>query len=317
MRRHLFPCLAVLAVTACSEGSKAPPAPTTPSTVDPETPPPDPTPPPTTTTATIAPPAPPPEWVPPVLPTRSAGCGTPRADAHGVDYTTPSGRTFHVWGPANYDPSKAHNVVYTFHGMQTEGRDFEAWFEMEKYVNDEAFVVYPDAVNGYWDLSGNTDLAFFDEMSKMMNDTYCTDPSRALGFGFSYGGIFMNHLGCKRAGYVRAIAIGDGSGNPGTGCGRLPVLITARTADTNETVAGGRAAAAAWEKTNGCTTDTATSNATMNCVAHTSCKSPGALTFCEDTYVISSSIPGYDPSWQHTVREPYRQMTYDWFAALP
>jgi hypothetical protein len=324
MRRHFVPCLAALAIAACNQGSASPPPPpTTPDNVvvapaptyDPPVP--TGTAPITTTTPDAGPP---PEWTPPVLPTRSGGCGIARADANGVLYTTPSGRTFHVWGPPNYDKDKAHNVVYTYHGIQTNGLDFESWFKMEDYVQDEAFVVYPDAAGGYWDLGGDSDLTFFDEMSKMMNDTYCTDPSRAFGFGFSYGGIFMNRLGCKRAGYVKAISIGDGSGNPGTSCGRLPVLFTARTADQNETVAGARADAAHWQTVNGCTAATTVSNASMNCVSNTSCKAPGALTFCEDTFRYSdypSQYPEYDPSWDHTVREPYRAFTYSWFAALP
>jgi hypothetical protein len=123
----------------------------------------------------------------------------------------------------------------------------------------------------------------------------------------------MNALGCKRAGYVKAIAIGDGSGNPGSGCGRLPVLITARTADTNETVAGARYAASGWEKANGCTSATTVTDSKMNCSSHTSCKSPGSLMFCEDTWYD----PQWPQDWNHTVREVYRQFTYDWFAALP
>jgi polyhydroxybutyrate depolymerase len=323
MRRHFPPRALALfalfalafAIAACSQAQSDPPPPTaSPTNASPaQVAPPDPA---STEDAgtTTTPDAGDTAWTWPVLPKTSAGCGVSRADAYGVEYTTPGGRTFHVWGPQGYDPNKAYPVVYTFHGMQTNGTDFEAWFQMEQYVHGEAFVVYPDAINGFWDLSGTSDLTFFDDMSKMMNETYCTNPSRALGFGFSYGGIFMNHLGCKRAGYVRAIAIGEGSGNPGTGCGRLPVLFTARTADTNETVAGARAAASAWEKTNGCTSDTVVSDATMNCTAHTSCASPGALTFCEDTYQYPA---GTDPSWNHTVREPYRTFTYDWFAALP
>ena len=149
-----------------------------------------------------------------------------------------------------------------------------------------------------------------------------------LGFGFSYGGIFMNHLGCKRAGYVKAISIGDGSyGGNNTACGRLPVLVTARTQDMDEKIAGGRAAAATWKTFNGCTADMdvfdgppssppsagGTPAAMQNCTTQRSCKAPGAVTFCEDTWFD----PTWMTSWNHTVREPYRTFTYQWFNALP
>jgi poly(3-hydroxybutyrate) depolymerase len=185
---------------------------------------------------------------------------------------------------------------------------------MEDYTENEAFVVYPDAANGLWDLNGTSDLVFFDEMVKQLGETYCINPSRILGFGFSYGGKFMNHLGCKRAGYVKAISIGDGSGGgDGLKCGRLPVLVTARTADTDELPAWGKAASQAWASFDKCTMDTIVSDTTMNCVSHTGCKTPGDVTFCEDTFFDAS----WPKDWNHTVREPYRSFTWKWFKALP
>ncbi len=302
-------------VFACGgSGSSAPPPPPTPptdSTADPgngSTPPPPP--------ATLPPPAPK-EWTPPNVPTTSPGCGTARADAAGVDYTTASGRTFHVWGPTGYDKDKTYPVVLMFHGIQTTGRNFESWFQMENYVSNEAFVVYGDAINGYWDVTGDSDLEFVDQMIAQVGQTYCINPSRVLGFGFSWGAYFAHHVGCNRAGYVHAISGGEGGfGGSANACGRLPVLVTHRTQDTNEVIANGRAAAAEWTKLDVCGTDT-TSDATMNCTMHVSCKNPGGtVTFCEDTSLMND-IAGYDPSWDHTVRENYRAYTWTWFKSLP
>jgi hypothetical protein len=188
---------------------------------------------------------------------------------------------------------------------------------MEQYVQNEAFVVYGDAIKGYWDVDGPTDLQFVDEMIAQVGQTYCTNPSRILGFGFSWGAYLAHHVGCNRAGYVRAISGGDGGyGGNTTGCGRLPVLVTHRTLDQNEVIAKGKAAAAEWTKLDVCGTDTAGDTA-MNCTTHTSCLNPGGtVTFCEDTSSMAD-IPGYDPSWDHTVREQYRAYTYSWFKALP
>jgi hypothetical protein len=137
----------------------------------------------------------------------------------------------------------------------------------------------------------------------------------------------VNHLGCRRAGYVKAISVGDGSdGGDGLNCGRLPVLVTNRTMDDNELVAWGRATSEHWVTLDGCSAATTisdgpasaapvpgTADKTQNCVTHSSCASPGTVTFCEDSWFD----PSWDPSWNHTVREVYRAYTWHWFNALP
>jgi poly(3-hydroxybutyrate) depolymerase len=301
-----------LALGACAAEPQTPPPPLVASGVDAPAAPPSAPPDSQTTSQPVA--APEPTWTGPALAERSAGCGTPHAVTAGASYTTPSGRTFHVWAPAAYDADKAYPVVLAFHGWYSNGKAFQSWFQMDQYVEGAALVVYPDAVDGVWDLSGNKDLAFFDEMTTALHASYCTNPSRVLGFGFSYGGKFMNHLGCKRAGHVKAISIGDGSdGGDGQGCGRLPVLVTHRTKDHDELVSWGRATASQWASRNGCSADTQMSDAAMNCTTHASCSAPGSVTFCEDTFFD----PGWPTEWNHTVRETYRAFTWKWFAALP
>jgi predicted esterase len=314
IRRIAFVCALGSVLFACGGGSTG-------STPVADVPPPDATVDPGTGTQPPAPPATTPpgvaEWTPPVVATTSPACGTARGKATGETFTTPNGRTFHVWGPTGYDPNKKYPVVMMFHGIESTGDQFEQWFEMEKYVSNEAFVVYPDAINGYWDVDGQTDLAMFDEVVKQVGETYCINPSRVLGFGFSWGAYFAHHLGCNRAGYVHAISAGEGGfGGAAQKCGRLPVLVTHRTKDTNERISRGIAAAGLWTKLDVCGTDTLT-DTTMNCTMHESCKNPGGpVTFCEDTSTMDD-IPGYDPSWDHTVRENYRTFTWQWFKALP
>lgn len=254
------------------------------------------------------------EWKPPVLPKKSPACGKPRTTPKGETFTTASGRTFHVWAPSNYDPNKAYPVALTFHGLYATGPTFESWFKMEDFVGNEGLTVYPDASGNAWELNRKTDLAFFDDMMKMLGDTFCIDPSNVLGFGFSHGGIFMSTLGCKRAGYVKAIAVGDGShGGDDVGCGRLPVLITHRTKDPDELIAWSYKNRDIWRSLNACSPQTTSVNPTLNCVAFQGCKAPGSLTFCEDTWFD----PNWPADWNHTVREPYRAFTWQWFKALP
>lgn len=260
------------------------------------------------------PPPPPPPWMPPVVATTSAACGMARAVSQGETFTTAAGRKFHVWGPKNYDPNKTYPVLLTYHGWYATGRGFQSWFKMESYVGDDAFTVYPDAINTLWDLAGNSDLEFFDDMVAMLGQTFCIDPSHVYAFGFSFGGKFMNHLGCHRAGYVRAISIGAGSGGGAMqGCGRLPVLFVHRTHDPDELISWARSAEALWTGTNGCLTSTDMLSPQFNCSTHQNCMAPGSVTFCEDTH--------YDPSWpadwNHTVREEYRAYIWSYLKNLP
>lgn len=265
-------------------------------------------------------------WVPPVVATTSAGCGTDRADAWGVDSATPGGRTFHVWGPSGYDKNKTYPVVIMFHGIQSNGRDFESWFKMEDYTNNEAFVVYPDAAPE-WDTWGDKDVLFFDAMVKQLGQTYCINPSRVLAFGYSWGGHFVDRLGCQRAGYVKAMMIGAGgtSGAGGAGCGRLPVLVTTRALDYDEPPANAQGVASKWVGINQCgaagakayQNDTVTGSGAMGwCQAYAGCKTPGSVKYCYDDSSMAG-IPYYDPSWDHTVREYYRWFAFEWFKALP
>lgn len=275
--------------------------------------PPDPGPTSTTTTPPTQEPPPEPEWVPPVVPTRSAACGTPKAQPLGTEYLTPASRKFHVWGPPGYDPDKAYPVVLMFHGIYANGPAFQSWFKMEEHVEGQAFVVYASSTADYWDSKNPAELTYFDELVKKLGDEYCINPANILAFGFSYGGYMASQLACKRAGYVKALSVGDGSWNGDVKCGRLPVLITHRTADTDEKVEWGRDNAKRWATYNKCATTTSITNAGMNCISNAGCKAPGSVSFCEDTYYNAS----WPVEWNHTVREEYRDFTWAWFKALP
>lgn len=314
LRSGAVVCAALLPAFGCSsreEATRAPEPLASPPSGDME-----PAPPPVDagTRAPTPPPAPPP-WTPPVVPTSSPACldaASPQTIGDGTTLTA-GGRSFHLWKRGGYDRTKTWPVVLVFHGIQTTGPAFESWFQMEDYVDGKAIVVYPDAENGFWDPQGDKDLLFFDAMMKKLGETYCIDPSKVLGFGFSWGAYFAHHLGCKRAGWVKAISAGDGGSYGVSSCGRLPVLVTHRTADNDERVANGREATAMWTKLSGCTGGDVVSNAEMNCVSQQGCVAPGAVTFCEDTFFDAS----WPATWNHTVRESYRAFTWSWFAALP
>jgi poly(3-hydroxybutyrate) depolymerase len=225
--------------------------------------------------------------------------------------TTPGGRTFHVWGPSSYDSSRAYPVLFTFHGYESDGLGFQRWFKMEEHVRGEAFVVYPDANGPAWAMADQSDLAFFDAMRLAMSNAFCIDLARVYAFGFSYGGKFVHHLGCHRASALRAISVGDGSWGYTNEkeCKPLPVLVTHRTNDPDERFEWGKKATETWMRIDGCSGAPQPTDAAHGCVAYQGCKAP--LEFCEDKWVDEK----WPHDWNHTVREEYRDLTWQWLAA--
>lgn len=241
--------------------------------------------------------------------TRAAGCGSARASPIGETSRTRGGRTFHVWGPASYEPGRAYPVVLAFHGWGSNGRAFAGWFEMHEHVDGAAFTVYPDSSSSSWDFAGDRDLVFTEEILDALAGAYCVDRSRVLALGFSYGARFVHHLGCKRPDLVRAIAAGGGSWDPEEGCAAPQhVLVLHRTRDATMPIGGGRDAALRWARIDGCAGGEETTDPALGCVGHRGCAG-GSVTFCEDTH----HDPTWPRSWNHTVREVHRQLAWTWF----
>lgn len=242
---------------------------------------------------------------------RARGCGAARSSPTGDAMTTADGRTFHVWGPSSYDEAHAWPVVIAFHGWSSNGAAFAKWFAMEKHTNGEAFVVYPDSRGAQWDYAGSRDLDFVADILEKLAEVWCIDRGRVLAFGFSYGGRFANHLGCKRPDLVRAVVVGGGAWDTETGCAPLPVLVIHRTNDPSMRFAGGREAASRWASIDGCSADIAEVDGPRGCVAYRGCRE-GAVTFCEDRHGDASWPAG----WNHTVREEYRALAWRWFSEI-
>ena len=246
-------------------------------------------------------------------PAASAGCGTAVATPRGTAYTTRAGRTFHVWGPTSFTPNRRYPVMLTFHGWYTNGRDFQKWFKMEDHVDGAAFTVYPDSTGPTWDITGDRDLDFTAEIVESLSNAYCIDRAHVFALGFSYGGKFVHHLGCKRPALVKAISVGDGSWAQDSACRAMPVLVTHRTRDHDELIAWGKEAMTRWVKINGCSQATDVTDAAHGCVTYRGCTAPGSVTFCEDTHFDAA----WPQDWNHTIREEYRSLTWTWFQSVP
>lgn len=241
----------------------------------------------------------------------SLGCGSGVPGTRSASYETRSGRTFHVWTPEGYDPMHPYPIVLTFHGWYSNGPDFAAWFKMQEH-DAGAFTVYPDSEGATWDLTGNRDLDFVAEIVEAVSNAYCIDRAHVFALGFSYGGKFVHHLGCKRPALVRAISVGDGSWAQEQGCAPMPVLVTHRTRDHDELVGWGRDAARRWAKIDGCSETAEPSDVAHGCVTYRGCTARTSVTFCEDTHFD----PTWPEEWNHTIREEYRSLTWTWFKSV-
>jgi predicted peptidase len=230
-------------------------------------------------------------------------------------------RTFVLYIPANYNPNQAYPVVTLFHGIGATGAEMAAYIQMQIYSGNDAIVAFPDAVNGNWDLSGDTDLQFYDAMIAQLEGKLCIDQQRQFELGFSLGAYMANHLGCNRPA-IRAFVAADGGFNDrAASCNTASAFIYHRQEDDNENIQNGINARNEWLGIDGCTMTTVNftqdgflgpggdSSQPNGCVQYTGCSTTPPVTWCEDTYI---SPEGY----KHDLRDVYRVPMWNFFNSL-
>jgi len=253
-----------------------------------------------------------PAWA--TAPEHSSGCGvaaTPSGTDGDARTVTVNGvdRSYIVYVPPGYDPTRNYPVVLEYHGIGATGAEMAAWIQMQDYSAGNAIVAFPSAVNGNWDLTGATDLAFFDAMTASLESTLCVNERRIFVLGFSLGAYMANSLGCHRSGAIRAFIPADG-GFPGAtaGCGKTTVLVYHRAEDDNEPIANGEAARDDWLGIDGCaqasTPITDFGFAGLGCVQYEGCPTATTVAWCDDT----ATSP-----YKHDLRDVYRVPMWNWF----
>jgi poly(3-hydroxybutyrate) depolymerase len=247
-------------------------------------------------------------------------------DANFVEKPAANNRKYYLVMPDNYDPNRRYPVMLAYHGWFTDSPSFRGFLKVEKFIaannaerTRDAFVIYPETSsppNAFWDV--NTDMDYTMDVINRLGADYCINPSKVFGYGHSLGGKFMNDLGCRKAGYIKAIGIANGSDGTGNNnCGRLPVLFTHRPRDPDERIEWARAAFSRWKGLNECTGGPRPAAIGNGCEELFGCKEPGGGTFCSETWDGLKDIPGYQPNWEHAPQPNYVKLAWDWFAALP
>jgi poly(3-hydroxybutyrate) depolymerase len=190
-------------------------------------------------------------------------------------------REFLVRWPSDYNKDMPYRLILGLHGhggsWQESGLTNYGLWNLSK---GSTIFVTLSAIDGNWD--GPTDLAYTDEVLKLVEGELCIATSRVMLEGFSQGGWMASYLACSRPGVFRAVAGHSGGaedGGQGTcsnfaylgsvGLNDLPGLSQATLTDP---VA----------RTNGCTVEnlpTAQPGKHV-CTPYKGCKTGFPVTFC-------------------------------------
>jgi len=189
---------------------------------------------------------------------------------------------------------QAWRVVFAFHGSGGTGANLRSWYDPDRLAEKQAIVVYPDAVDGNWDLDSpsesNRDIALFDALVAELAKNACIDETRIFALGFSNGAYFANQLGCRRGDKLRAIAphagggpYGPGSSYDGQGhlvCAGKPPAVKVFHAEDDDTVPVSNAEASLdhWTWANGCGLSTHDVAPVGSCAGYDGCQRP--VEFC-------------------------------------
>ncbi len=209
----------------------------------------------------------------------SLGCGNTAAPKGAQNLTmqvSGKARTYLLFVPNGYDPKKSIPLIFAWHSSGASGAESRKYYNLEPATGDGAIIVYPNGLNGGWDVSANgVDMKFFDQLLESISKDYCVDQSRVFSTGYSFGGIMSNSLACDRGPKLRAFAPVEGAFFDGAkSCPTpVPAWIVHASNDPTVSYASGEAARDIWLKTNGCTTMTMPTTPSQ-CVAYQCTKAP-------------------------------------------
>ena len=207
------------------------------------------------------------------------GCGNTAAPKGARNLTIQvngKARTYVLFVPNGYDATRSIPLIFAWHSSGASGAESRRYYKLEPVTGDGAIIVYPDGLNGAWDLSANgVDMKFFDVLLESISKDYCVDQARVFSTGYSFGGMMSHSLACDRGSKLRAFAPMAGAFFDGTKSCPTPVPAWIAHASNDPTVsfASGQAARDIWLKTNGCGTTTMPTSPSP-CVAYQCSKEP-------------------------------------------
>ena len=201
----------------------------------------------------------------------SAAAGSGNGVGHGdggyvtiSDSNAGGTRGFALRLPDNYDKNKPYWLIFGFHwnggnsAQVDNGGNNGTWWSyygLQRESNNNAIFVAPDGLSAGWANTGGRDLAFADDMVKLIEDNYCVDTAHIITSGFSYGGGMSYELACARAKVFHAAVIYEGGQLSGCDGGNDPIALWQAEGLTDTTVSMSLATPIRdrFVKNNGCT----------------------------------------------------------------
>ena len=154
-------------------------------------------------------------------------------------------------------------LLLSLHGLNQDAayqRSTTAW---ESVADTAKFVVvFPNAVNKSWDISGTNDINFLVAIMDSVAKRYNTDKNRVYVSGFSMGGMMSYHVANKIADKVAAIGPVSGYLFAGTVASSRPMPIIHIHGTTDDVVgySGVSGMLAKWRSWNGCPSNVQTTD---------------------------------------------------------
>jgi len=130
-------------------------------------------------------------------------------------------RTYHLYLPASYEPSKSLPVVFLFHGGGGTGEGMEKLTlgGLNRIADREGFIVlYPDGIEKHWNdgrglqvyrahRENIDDVGFISALIEHLIRTLNVDSNRIYAAGISNGGQFSQRLACELSDRIAAIGV--------------------------------------------------------------------------------------------------------------
>jgi len=203
-------------------------------------------------------------------------------------------RPFEVFTPSSYDPSTPTPLVILLHGFGASGDIQEAFFQVQPLAEARGFLyVHPDGTTNqigsqFWNAtdaccgfqSEVDDVAYLTAIIDQVSAEKNVDPNRIYVMGHSNGGFMSYRMACELAGRVAAVASFAGAtfADEDDCAPSEPVSVLQVHGTADETIAydggttpiingtypGALESTAIWAAYNGCGTDPAATDATLD-----------------------------------------------------
>jgi polyhydroxybutyrate depolymerase len=170
-------------------------------------------------------------------------------------------RSYWLHLPAGYQPEKAYPLVFSLHGLTSNGFQQMMLTGFNNVSDEHGFiVVYPDGIDNAWNVAsagGVDDVGFISSLIDSISAQYSVNQEMVYSSGMSMGGFMSYRLACELGHRLAAIASVTGLQvfYPCQPSKPMPVMQIHGTADPTVPYAGVASTISFWVDNNGCPTE--------------------------------------------------------------